>query len=374
MSWLDNQSIKIAIGVTCVIVVVYVIPKFFSSRNNNNSEEEEAESIERERLQRLPVGRVTLKQISKYNGLNNSRILVSVCGRIFDLTQSREFYGHGGPYNCFVGGDASFMLGAMSLTKEDKNKTDFEQDGDHQITLSDWISRYRAKYPIVGRLIGFETLCPESWREAGGDEIASNPTKQITLDELSKSENWVSVAGKVFDVRSAQIVYESIYGDFPDAIGNDISYAIAINQFSTNNYNKLSPEIIVEINNDDNDYRQRLIKVYNAFRETYPMVGYIKEYSKVYEFINKKEIKSTDLENTDNNDSNDNNDNNKNNEQKVEEKEEKEVDNATDNNKDKKDKDDKNNPNKNSDEWDMVEKVTENEKSSNNDNAQKDSK
>eukprot|EP00483_Globobulimina_turgida_P002251 UN02253 len=218
-----------------------------------------------EKLERFPVGKLTMDELKKFNGENNSRIFVSVCGRIFDLTKGRDFYGYpDGPYNCFAGGDASYMLGAMSLEKINKNKKDFEQDGDHQITLSDWISRFRAKYPIVGHLEGYADLCPESWREAGNDDIIdenidlnsiySNDFRIITSEELlqcSKYDNensWLSVCGIIFDVKCAEIVYESMYGDFPDAIGNDISVALVNNKFDKETYNNS-----INDNPDDND-------------------------------------------------------------------------------------------------------------------------
>ena len=40
-----------------------------------------------EKLKRLPVGRLTVEQLKQFTGENMSRILVSVCGRIFDLTK-----------------------------------------------------------------------------------------------------------------------------------------------------------------------------------------------------------------------------------------------------------------------------------------------
>lgn len=85
------------------------------------------------KFERLPVGKLTVDEIAKYRGENGSRILCSICGRIFDMTSGRDFYGADGPYSCFTGGDASFMLGAMSLNQADRNKTDFEVDGDHQV-------------------------------------------------------------------------------------------------------------------------------------------------------------------------------------------------------------------------------------------------
>lgn len=237
-----------------------------------------------EKLERLPVGRLNLDELQKYTGENKSRILMSICGRIFDLTKAKDFYGYpDGPYNCFTGADASYMLGAMSLDKKDQNKKEFEQDDKHQRILGDWITKYRAKYPIVGRLDGFEDLCPESWNEARNDDIVDENLRKlknlkdiygkiddnedlgkITMDELkatSKHDNdkWLSILGVVFNVKSAEIVYE-------DAIGHDISLALAKNEWQEETYNKSVQGLQEgEIKN---------LKIYlKKFLETYPVVG-----------------------------------------------------------------------------------------------------
>eukprot|EP01084_Bolivina_argentea_P130391 230177_1 len=258
-----------------------------------------------EKLERLPVGKLTLNQIKKYTGKNKTRIFISVCGRIFDCTKGRDFYGPDGPYGCFTGGDASYMLGAMSLEPENKNKTDFEQDGDHQITLSDWISRFRGKYPIVGRLEGFDDLCPESWREAGNDDIIDNINinniyendfRVITMEELNECSNfdnnnaWISVCGIVFNVKSAEIVYESMYGDFVDAIGNDISVALCNEMYNKDIYNKSVNEMF-DINNDQHKGKlQKLKKYLKLFVESYPIVGFLKDNENKYRINNLGDI------------------------------------------------------------------------------------
>jgi membrane-associated progesterone receptor component len=41
-------------------------------------------------------------------------VLVAAKGRVFDMTRGRDFYGKGGPYNCFAGADVSRALAKVS--------------------------------------------------------------------------------------------------------------------------------------------------------------------------------------------------------------------------------------------------------------------
>eukprot|EP01083_Nonionella_stella_P154718 498916_1 len=290
------QLIAIAVGAVGVVIAYF----WKNSSNGPESSAGHGPPIPQppERLARLPVGKLTLDQISSFNGENDSRILCSVCGRIFDLTKGRDFYGHpDGPYNCFTGADASYMLGAMSLDPTHRNKKDFEQDGDHIITLSDWISRFRSKYPIVGRLEGYQELCPESWREAGNDDefddkiklsdIYGNDFKVISasdLSECSKYENdnsWLSVCGVVFNVKAAEIVYEAMYGDFVDAIGHDISVALATHQFTKEIYNQPLSDL-----QNDKQKLAKLNKCFKCFLESYPIVGFLQDDENKYRLQN----------------------------------------------------------------------------------------
>jgi len=275
-------------------LAIYYLWKSSSADDSENAEP----MPEPEKLKRLPVGKLTVDELAEHFGKDKSRILVSVCGRIFDLTKSRDFYGHpDGPYNCFTGADASYMLGAMSLEREGRNKKDFEQDGDHQITLSDWISRFRGKYPIVGRLEGYESVCPESWREAGNDDVIDaaldinsiydHELKVVSASDVAETEKynvddcWLSVCGIVFDVRSAGTVYEGVYGDFPKAVGHDISVALATDTFNAETYDQP-----VSALKEDKQKLAKLKKMLSRFLETYPAVAFLGKQGGIFRLDN----------------------------------------------------------------------------------------
>lgn len=281
---MENSVWTLVGGAVLTISVIYIVSKLFTN-NNNEEEKQQNERPAPPKLQRLPVGRLTLDQISQNTGANDGRILLSICGRIFDMSAGRDFYGINGPYSCFAGGDASYMLGAMSLEQQSRNKTDYTPDGDHQMTLGDWIARFRAKYPIIGRLDGFEHLSPESWEEAGTNDSKVNENESIvngtntkeletiTLEELLGSgDDRVSVAGYVFDVTGAEFVYADVYGDFPGAIRHDISVSIAKNDFSKENFNKPLSEVAKDMN-----AKKRLKQMFHAFRDSYEIKAKISD-------------------------------------------------------------------------------------------------
>ena len=228
----------VAVGVGA-LALYWIVPKIFGSSDDNEDE------IVLPKYKRLPVGKLSLSDLAKYKSGENERILVSVCGRIFDVTSAPDFYNKGEVYECFTGSDATYMLGALSLNEIDRNKTDFEQDGDHQITLSEWIAKYRSKYPFVGLLNDdkYIKLAPNSWREAGFDDIKSDINNIISFDTFKSMKNVISVCGIVFNIKNALMVYDEYYGDFADTINNDITYCICIDNWDKIEFNKSIKDI-----------------------------------------------------------------------------------------------------------------------------------
>jgi membrane-associated progesterone receptor component len=102
----------------------------------------------------MPTGDLRRTELKKYDGSDETKpILLAAKGIIFDVTRGRDFYGKGGPYNAFTGIDCSRALGKVSLEKEDLcgNVKDFAAS--QRDVLNDWVRKFEAKYPVVGKLI-----------------------------------------------------------------------------------------------------------------------------------------------------------------------------------------------------------------------------
>eukprot|EP00466_Bigelowiella_natans_P012070 jgi/Bigna1/68782/fgenesh1_pg.7_\ len=88
------------------------------------------------------VGELNLAELSQFNGVLHERLLVSVEGKIYDVTRRWDLYGPSKKYNVFTGNDATYALATMSTEKEQKQ------------ILGEWIAKYKEnKYPVVGKLI-----------------------------------------------------------------------------------------------------------------------------------------------------------------------------------------------------------------------------
>jgi len=278
----------VIIALLILAVTLYYGNQVVEENNGNNkkfgapkSKDEEEKEKEKEignvekykNLKRLPVGRLTLNEIKDHNGANDKRIFISICGRIFDMSLGYDFYGPNGSYNCFAGGDASFMLAKVSLDEAHKNKKDFdntpELDEKSQETLCNWLKKFRLKYPVVGRLSEYENVANKSWIDSGLEEKKNTETKKMTCEELKNSkEMLISVAGYIFDVSSAYTVYDGPDADIPNAVGHDITLALIKEEYKGENYNQPLNTVLENAEN-----KQRLKRILKAFHETYSVAA-----------------------------------------------------------------------------------------------------
>lgn len=60
----------------------------------------------------------TPKELSKFNGVSDSKIYISVNRKIYDVTMSAGFYGPGSAYENFAGRDATRGLAKNSFDDE----------------------------------------------------------------------------------------------------------------------------------------------------------------------------------------------------------------------------------------------------------------
>ncbi|PON66421.1 Cytochrome b5-like heme/steroid binding domain containing protein [Trema orientale] len=131
--------------------IYYVVSGLFGSSDNY----ERPRSFEE--VQPLPppvqIGEVTEEELKQYDGSDDRKpLLMAIKGQIYDVSQSRMFYGPGGPYALFAGKDASRALAKMSF--EDKDLTgDISGLGPFELdALQDWEYKFMSKYVKVGTI------------------------------------------------------------------------------------------------------------------------------------------------------------------------------------------------------------------------------
>lgn len=168
--------------VALVLAVYYVLSGLFGSSANS----ERARSFEE--VQPLPppvqLGEITEEQLKDYDGNDPQKpLLMAIKGQIYDVSQSRMFYGPGGPYALFAGKDASRALAKMSF--EDKDLTgDISGLGPFELeALQDWEYKFMSKYVKVGTI---KKEVPVSDGGSSGEATETKPEAKPTEDGPSE--------------------------------------------------------------------------------------------------------------------------------------------------------------------------------------------
>uniref|UniRef100_A0A1J3CEZ3 Membrane steroid-binding protein 2 n=1 Tax=Noccaea caerulescens TaxID=107243 RepID=A0A1J3CEZ3_NOCCA len=145
----------------------------------------------------IQLGEITEDELKQYDGSDSKKpLLMAIKGQIYDVSQSRMFYGPGGPYALFAGKDASRALAKMSF--EDSDLTgDISGLGPFELeALQDWEYKFMSKYVKVGTIQNKDGEAKESTTEpseakADTEEGPSKNTGEeasaVTHDETSRS-------------------------------------------------------------------------------------------------------------------------------------------------------------------------------------------
>ncbi|WOK98910.1 membrane steroid-binding protein 1-like [Canna indica] len=157
----------------------YVVDGFFESRA---PPQRARDAGEREALEPLPppvqLGEITDEELRAYDGSDpNKPLLMAIKGQIYDVTQSRMFYGPGGPYALFAGKDASRALAKMSFELTDLTG-DISDLGPFELeALQDWEYKFMSKYVKVGTI---KKSIPVSEGSDAGTSTVTEQTSQTT--------------------------------------------------------------------------------------------------------------------------------------------------------------------------------------------------
>ncbi|XP_009340006.2 membrane steroid-binding protein 1 [Pyrus x bretschneideri] len=181
-----------------LVAIYHVASGLFGSSDNHQrsrSSEEEMQPL----TPPVQLGEVTEEELKQYDGSDSNKpLLMAIKGQIYDVSQSRMFYGPGGPYALFAGKDASRALAKMSF--EDKDLTgDISGLGPFELeALQDWEYKFMSKYVKVGSI---KSTTPATEGESTGetakavDQDAAKPAEDIPYDSPAvKSEESSSSA------------------------------------------------------------------------------------------------------------------------------------------------------------------------------------
>ncbi|KAE9618275.1 hypothetical protein Lal_00046947 [Lupinus albus] len=101
----------------------------------------------------VQLGEITEEELKAYDGSDLEKpLLMAIKGQIYDVSQSRMFYGPGGPYALFAGKDASRALAKMSFEEKDLTGDTSGLGAFELEALQDWEYKFMSKYVKVGTI------------------------------------------------------------------------------------------------------------------------------------------------------------------------------------------------------------------------------
>ncbi|XP_057527348.1 membrane steroid-binding protein 2 [Amaranthus tricolor] len=174
------------------LALYHVVSGFFGS-----SPQHHARSFEE--MEPLPppvqVGEISEDELKQYDGSDSKKpLLMAIKGQIYDVSQSRMFYGPGGPYALFAGKDASRALAKMSFEEKDLTG-DVSGLGAFELeALQDWEYKFMSKYVKVGTVKTKEVPVTNGSEPSGSAEAVEATDKEAAKQtEDSPSENPAAV-------------------------------------------------------------------------------------------------------------------------------------------------------------------------------------
>ncbi|GMH29565.1 hypothetical protein Nepgr_031408 [Nepenthes gracilis] len=140
--------------VALALALYYVVSGLFGS-SPSSDHHQTSRSLEEMEPMPPPVqlGEITEEDLRQYDGSDPKKpLLMAIKGQIYDVSQSRMFYGPGGPYALFAGKDASRALAKMSFEENDLTG-DISGLGPFELdALQDWEYKFMSKYVTVGTI------------------------------------------------------------------------------------------------------------------------------------------------------------------------------------------------------------------------------
>jgi membrane-associated progesterone receptor component len=246
---------------------------------------EVSETAEEEEEEAEPPRNFTQKQLAHFDGKDDERsgeakpVYLSVGGIVFDVSDGKNFYGPGGPYEAFAGHECGVALAKMSFDEEhldDLAGCDNLNFGE-KTELEGWTEKfqYYRCYPLKGRLVPDEKLSvlkdrvidPKDLSKHKGEEGEELPEGYAT------APIYVALGTKVFDASFGGVEHYGGKGGYNIFAGRDVSRALAKMSFD--------PADLENSSIDDLEDKQKKIlddwiKTFEV-KKAYPIVGRLKK-------------------------------------------------------------------------------------------------
>jgi len=246
------------------------------SQSVKDEEEEEEEPD--------PPRNFTAAQLKHFDGTKDEKtgeekpVYLSVNGKVFDVTDGKDFYGPDGPYEKFAGRECGVALAKMSFDTEHLD----DLEGCNNLSPSEkselegWIEKftYYRPYPIKGRLIPDKILNTLKDRVLTKEDLAKhNGTSEEFPEGYATAPIYLGAGDKAYDVSFGGVGFYGPKGGYHRFAGKDASRALAKMSFE--------PEDIENGNVDDLEEKQQKvladwIKTF-AGKKKYPVVGTLKK-------------------------------------------------------------------------------------------------
>lgn len=223
----------------------------------------------------------TQKQLSYFDGKDDEKtgepkpVYLSLDTVVFDVSEGRNFYGPGGPYELFAGHECGVALAKFSFNEE------FIDDFDgcsklayaEKSELENWMSKFEhwRQYPIKGRLIP-DAKMPNPDAILSKDDLWKNNGEEEIPEGYATAPIYIGAHDKVYDMSFGGVEFYGKGCSYNVFAGRDAARALAT----------MSLDAEVAKNPDISDMTEKQIKVLNDWKNTfeerkgYPVVGKLK--------------------------------------------------------------------------------------------------
>ncbi len=149
--------------VKCVLAFLFLLLCDRILKQHEKEKKAIGEPMTTDDVMTMKKGDLTRKELKEFDGKSDDKhfLLLACKGTIFDVTRGRDFYGPGGPYNCFCGKDASLAFAKVSTAEEHMNAKCSNLFAMEVDALNDWYRKFEEKYPVVGKVRDSDFKAPK---------------------------------------------------------------------------------------------------------------------------------------------------------------------------------------------------------------------